>query len=50
MIYAEVEILVASNQRALVDKTLLVSNLESITVTSDVNMLYFTLVKKNNNT
>ncbi len=44
MIYAEVEIVVASNQKALVDKTLVVSNLELITVTSNVNVFYFTLV------
>jgi len=42
-IYAEVEIPVASNLRPLVDKTIVASNLESITVSSDVDMFYFTL-------
>ena len=41
--YAEVEIPVASNLRPIVDKILVASNLESITVSSDVNMFYFTL-------
>ncbi len=40
-IYAEFEIPVASNQRPLVDKTLVASDLMLITVSSDV--LYFTL-------
>jgi len=42
LIYAEVEIPVASNLRSLVDKTL-VDNLELIKVSSDVGMFYFTL-------
>ncbi len=44
--YAEVELPVASNRRPVVDKTLVASNLESITVTSDVGVCYFTLVLK----
>jgi hypothetical protein len=45
IIYAEVEILVVSNWRPIVDKkNLVASNLELITVTSDVNVFYFTLV------
>jgi hypothetical protein len=36
--HAEVEIPVASNWRPIVDKTLVTSNLESIMVTSDVDM------------
>ncbi len=43
IMYAEVEIPVASNMRLVVDKTLLASNLESITVSSDVDVFYFTL-------
>jgi len=43
IIYAEVEIPVASNLRLVVDKTFLASNLESITVSSDVDVFYFTL-------
>jgi len=46
LIYAEVEIPVASNRSPVADKTLVASNLESITVTSDVDMFYFTLVLK----
>ncbi len=42
-INAEVEILTASNLRPLVDKTLVSSNLRSITVSSDVDVYYFTL-------
>ncbi len=41
--YAEVEISVASNQRPVSDKTLVASNLDSITVSSEVDMFYFTL-------
>jgi len=37
-IYAEVEIPVASNWRPVVDKTLVASNLESITVIRDVDV------------
>jgi len=33
----------ASNLRTLVHKTLVASNLESITVASDVDVFYFTL-------
>ncbi len=47
-IYTEVEIPVASNQRPVVEKTLIVSNLESIEVTSNVDVFYFTLVKNYN--
>jgi hypothetical protein len=39
---------VASNLGLILDKTLVASNLELITVTSDVNMFYFTLVQNNN--
>jgi hypothetical protein len=39
--YAEVEILVASNRRPVVDKTLIASNLESITVSSNIGVLLF---------
>jgi hypothetical protein len=45
---AEVEIPVASNQRPVIYKTLVSSNLESITVTSNVDVFYFTLVQNNN--
>ncbi len=44
--YAEVEIPVASNLRPLCDKTLVTFNLVSITVSSDVDVYYFTLVLK----
>jgi len=40
-IYSEVEILVASNWRPLVDKTLVVSNLKLITVSSNGDMFLF---------
>jgi len=43
-IYAEVEIPMASNRRPVVDKILVASNLESITVSCDVEVFYFTLV------
>ncbi len=46
LIHAEAEILVASNWRPVVDKTLVASNLESIMVISDVDVFYFTLFKK----
>jgi hypothetical protein len=42
-IYAEVEIPVASNLRLLVDKTLVASNLESVMVSNDIDVFYFTL-------
>jgi hypothetical protein len=40
-IYAEVEIPMASNLRPLNDKTLVTSNLWSISVSSDVDVFYF---------
>ncbi len=43
LIYAEVEIPVALNLRPLVGKTLVASNLVSITVSSNVDVFYFTL-------
>jgi hypothetical protein len=39
--YAEVEIPVASNRRLVGDKTFVASNLESIPVTSNVDVFYF---------
>jgi len=45
-IYAEVEIRVASNWRPEVDQTLAASYLWSITVTSNVEVFYFTLTLK----
>jgi len=45
-IYAEVEIPVASHLRPVVGKTLEASNLESIMVSSDINVFCFTLVLK----
>jgi hypothetical protein len=44
-IYEWVEIPVASYWRPEVDKTLVTSNLESIRVTNNVNMLYYTYFK-----
>jgi len=43
LIYAEVEIPVALNLRPLVGKTLVASNLVLITVSSNVDVFYFTL-------
>ncbi len=45
-IHAEVKIPVALNLRPVVDKTLVASNLESIKVTSDVDVFYFRLAPK----
>jgi len=45
-IYAEVKVPVASGLRPLVGKTLIASNLVSIMVPSDVDMLYFILCLK----
>jgi hypothetical protein len=44
--YAEVEILVASNWRPLVYKILIASNLMLITVSSNVDLFYFILSLK----
>ncbi len=43
VIYAEVEIPVASERRPLVDKTLVACNLESIMMSGDIDVFYFTL-------
>ncbi len=45
-IFSEVEIPLASNWRPVGDETLVASNLGSVTVTSVVNVFYFTLVLK----
>ncbi len=45
-IYAEVEIPMASDRSLLVDKTLVAINLELITVSSDIDVFYFTFSLK----